>query len=201
MGLFVKKLPLSQETELQEFTGILREVYQRWEQALISIRSETRDLYYVCHQALEENRPLKAAERLPDIIGDSRRLSSESRWSAETVEIGDLIEKAKGSIQAYADFMADMQANILFRKPASWYPKKHRKAYDWWDSYYQTTRPNIEAAMAALRPPEPLKYDPRRESKLETFTRSLDAVVKFPRPALLPIDFDLRLEIERFKYP
>ena len=199
MGIFSKKLPPGQEAELQELARTLQEVHRRWGQALLNIHSETRDLYYICCQALEEDRELKADEYRPDIPGDSAYVFSEPRMLVETVDTRALIEKAKGAIRTYADFLADTQARVLVRQPADWYPKKHRKAYASWEAYFKLTLPNLEAALAALRPPEPLKHDPKGGSKLKTFARALNSVVMFSQEESLPTDFGLRLEIERLR--
>ena len=201
MGPFSKKLTPSQEAELQEFARTLREVHQGWEQALLTMHSETKALYYICCQALEENRELKAREYLLDVAGDSRHVHYEPRMQEETVDTSTLIEKAKGAIQMYAAFLADMQAKVLSLKPANWYPKKYRKAYDSWDAYFKLMMSHLEAAAGALRPPEPLKHDPRRGSKLNIFARALNSIAMFSRESRIPTDFGLRLEIERLKIP
>jgi len=199
MAIFSKKLPASQEAELRELAGTLREVHRLWGQALFDIHSETRDLYYICCQVLEEDRELKSDEYRPDIPGDNAGMFSEPGMPVETVDTGALIEKAKGAIRTYADFLADTQARVLVRPPADWYPKKHRKAYASWEAYFELTLPNLEAALAALRPPEPLQHDPKGESKLETFVKALNSVAMFSQDTFLSADFALRLEMERLR--
>ena len=199
MGLFSKKLTSAQEVELQDFARTLQEVRQHWEQALINIQSGTRDLYYICRQALEENRELKTSEYLLDVASDYRHVHFVPRRQGEKVDTSTLIERAKEAIQRYTDFLRDMKVKVLFNKPADWYPKRYRKEYRLWDSYFKGILPYLDAATGALRPPEPLKHDPKHGSKLDAFAWALNSVVMFYHESIIPVDFDLRVETERLR--
>ena len=190
MSLFSKKPTPIQEVELQEFARTLYTVRQQCEQAFVDIFfSGTKDLYSLCRQALQEDRDLKPSEYLLDPVRDSWPLHYVHRMPEEIVETGTLIEKAKETIRIYTDFLADMQTEAMSLKPAKWYPKKYRKAYDLWDSYSTRILPFLETAAGALQPPEPLKHDPGHENdKLNLFAYALDSVAMFSHEPFLPAD-------------
>jgi hypothetical protein len=177
MWPFSKKLTSTQKAEVQEFASTLRTVRQQCEQALLDMESKTVDLSRICGQALEEDRDLGKTEYLLDAVGHSiLRPHYVHRVPEETADTGALIEKAKEAIQVFRDSQTDMQTRILSHKPASWYPKKYRKAHDSLAFYFESSLRHVTIATGALQPPQPLKHDPRHgNDKLNLFTYALSS--------------------------
>lgn len=189
MGLFSKKLTPQQELEIQEFSNTLYKVRQECEEALYNMVSETKDLYHICRQALREDRDLKSNEYLLDVVGNYRYPNYVPKVPEETIDISTLIEKAKESIQVYGDFLAHTQTKALSLRPANWYPKKYKKVYDSWASYFNLRRQHLEMATHALQPPDPLKHDPRHgNDKLNEFVYALNTIAMFSQEIYMPKD-------------
>lgn len=188
MGLFSKKLTPTQETELQEFATTLRAVREQCEQSWIDTRSHCNALVAIGSYAQEQDRGLQAVEHLVDIVVTGYR---RYRYIVQekTVDTEGLIEEAQDAIQRYKGFLIEMQAKVSFFKPANWYPKKHRKAHDSWDLYFDLRLKILEATTDALQPPEPLKRDPiHGNNKLNAFISTLNEIARFSQEMFLPKD-------------
>lgn len=192
MGLFLKKLSYTQKAELGEYSRTLHILHQQCEQAFSNMLNGTKDLMAICDQTLQEDRDLGPSEFLIESaigFGIRKTVQHVRRVPETTIDITSLIEGSKEALDTYSSFLRDMHAKALSLKPANWYPKKYKKVYDSWDSYFKLRLQFLETAIGVLQPPEPLKHDPRHgNDKLNLFVYALNSIAMFSRETFLPKD-------------
>jgi len=138
MGLFSKKLTSIQQAELREFANSLNAMRGLCIRAIDDFHLGTLDLYHICFRVRTQDRELQEVEDLEVV----ERPTPSGVWETEfrkpgvPTNVATLIEEARRAVESYTDFLIDAQAKVSALKPADWYPKRYRKAFDSWTFYF-----------------------------------------------------------------
>lgn len=183
MGILSKKRTPAQQEELWDFSCMLQGVRLRCQEIMVDIQAvcllgsaETCDLYYICRQALLEDRDLSSEEyAVEPVRAGSGRLHYARRDPEAIVDIGALIGEVGYAIQSCRLGVIDEQAKVLSCKPFSWWPRECRRTHESWRLYFELMLQHVDIALEGLKPPESLKHDPKHgNDKLNMFVQGLN---------------------------
>jgi hypothetical protein len=106
--------------------------------------------------------------------------------------LATLITKNSIALKTFFGILKDLHAQTSSINPSKWYPKKHKKALNSWDLYFNSLMQSIDTALGVLQSPEPLKHDPQNgKDKLNLYVYALNSIAQSDRlfrAFLLPPD-------------